>query len=164
MRQMARFTRALLVIAMGAMWLLSIAWFWSSRGYASYSVCTSSRQYSLWCSEGCATVAFVEGARPTNYWISPPGLTVLSGYRSPEFGLTLPNVAWKSTMGNATVTWFKMPLWLPWTILLGATLLLFRRYREQRWPRGCCQNCGYSRKANVTGRCPECGEAVEATA
>jgi hypothetical protein len=33
-----------------------------------------------------------------------------------------------------------------------------RRWRRRR--RGCCLNCGYDLTGNVSGVCPECGEAI----
>ena len=30
----------------------------------------------------------------------------------------------------------------------------------KRFPEGCCQRCGYDLRGNVSGRCPECGRAV----
>lgn len=36
--------------------------------------------------------------------------------------------------------------------------VLFRFLREERFPSGRCQRCGYDLSGNVSGRCPECGE------
>lgn len=56
-------------------------------------------------------------------------------------------------------------IWLPfWLLLLFLgipTALLWRV--DRRHPLGHCQRCGYNLTGNVTGRCPECGEAVERT-
>jgi hypothetical protein len=48
--------------------------------------------------------------------------------------------------------------------LLGALIGLAvgrraQRRREERQAKGLCVNCGYNLTGNVSGRCPECGDA-----
>jgi len=53
-----------------------------------------------------------------------------------------------------------MPLWLPFAVFAGPTLILWFLDRRRRFPRGHCQKCGYDLTGNVSGRCPECGTPV----
>ncbi len=50
-----------------------------------------------------------------------------------------------------------IPLWLLLLLTFIPTFILWRR---DRIPPGHCQRCGYDLTGNVSGRCPECGEAV----
>jgi hypothetical protein len=59
---------------------------------------------------------------------------------------------------DGVVRFLLVPLWLP--LLLVATPTAFLWYRNRRPPPGHCQKCGYNLTGNVSGRCPECGEAV----
>lgn len=57
----------------------------------------------------------------------------------------------------------RIPLWLPLALFSATpTVALIRgpprRYR--RHDKGLCLKCGYNLTGNVSGRCPECGEAV----
>jgi hypothetical protein len=55
--------------------------------------------------------------------------------------------------------WVTIPLWIPLVLLAGPTAYLWRTDRR-RIPAGHCQTCGYNLTGNVSGRCPECGEAI----
>ena len=46
------------------------------------------------------------------------------------------------------------------TVLFRETRAVFRSAWERR-TRGCCRSCGYSRRGNVSGTCPECGRPVK---
>ena len=48
-----------------------------------------------------------------------------------------------------------IPTWLPLTIVLAPTAILW--YRDRRPPPGRCQQCGYDLTGNTSGVCPECG-------
>jgi len=50
------------------------------------------------------------------------------------------------------------PLWLPLMLGIVPTAILW--YRDRRPPKGHCQACGYDLTGNVSGVCPECGEAT----
>ncbi|MFH1746136.1 MAG: hypothetical protein ABIG44_03725 [Planctomycetota bacterium] len=64
--------------------------------------------------------------------------------------------------GTYQMTTFTMALWLPF-ILFGVSPAIalisnpIRRYRRRK--RGFCVPCGYNLTGNVSGICPECGEA-----
>jgi hypothetical protein len=50
----------------------------------------------------------------------------------------------------------RLPLWLPFLVLVIPTLLLWRRDRRRPHP-GFCRRCDYDLTGNTSGRCPECG-------
>jgi hypothetical protein len=52
-----------------------------------------------------------------------------------------------------------IPLWLLFSAFAAPTAYLWWRDRR-RIPAGHCQRCGYNLTANVSGRCPECGELI----
>jgi hypothetical protein len=56
-----------------------------------------------------------------------------------------------------------VPLWLVLLVTAVPTLWLWCR-DLRRFPAGHCCKCGYDLTGNVSGRCPECGRAVEAKA
>ena len=58
-----------------------------------------------------------------------------------------------------TQTTIILPLWLLLLVIGLPTCLLWWRNRR-RFPHGHCRNCGYDLTGNVSGRCPECGEAA----
>ena len=51
-----------------------------------------------------------------------------------------------------------IPLWFPFLLVAVPTAWSWRR---SRYPFGFCQACGYDLTGNVSGRCPECGRAIE---
>ena len=61
------------------------------------------------------------------------------------------------------VRWFVLPTWVLPVVLCVAGVLVFVSGRLRRWlvvPAGHCRTCGYNLTGNVSGVCPECGEAV----
>jgi len=54
--------------------------------------------------------------------------------------------------------WLQLPLWIPFVIVASASAVLW--WRERTIPPGHCPTCGYNLTGNVSGRCPECGQAV----
>ncbi|GMU84538.1 MAG: hypothetical protein AMXMBFR47_44070 [Planctomycetota bacterium] len=52
-----------------------------------------------------------------------------------------------------------LPLWIPFAAIGAPTVWLWWRERRRMGP-GCCGDCGYDLTGNVSGRCPECGEAI----
>ncbi len=58
-----------------------------------------------------------------------------------------------------TPSWgFTLPLWVPF-LLAGVTTSMLL-YRDRRYPPGHCCKCGYDLTGNVSGLCPECGQAT----
>lgn len=59
------------------------------------------------------------------------------------------------------IRWLLFPIWL-FLIPIVIPLTINRR-REQKHPAKTlyCEECGYNLTGNTSGRCPECGEAVE---
>ena len=57
----------------------------------------------------------------------------------------------------------RFPLWVPLCLFSGPPAIAFIRGPLRRWRRrrkGCCVRCGYDLTGNLSGRCPECGEAT----
>jgi hypothetical protein len=57
------------------------------------------------------------------------------------------------------VTGFVLPLWIPLVLVVIPTALLIRRDWRRYGP-DLCSKCGYNLTGNVSGVCPECGQAV----
>ena len=64
---------------------------------------------------------------------------------------------------NVPHRYISLPLWIPFVLIGGTTLLLFWCDRH-RIPPCCCQSCGYNLTGNVSGSCPECGEPCDTEA
>ena len=72
----------------------------------------------------------------------------------------LPNRLPKSPFTVIVHDCLAMPMWIVLASILVPTIVLWRQNRHI--PHSHCQNCGYNLTGNVSGRCPECGTAVEA--
>jgi hypothetical protein len=67
------------------------------------------------------------------------------------------------TCAPVTRTEIACSLWLPFIVFAIYPALALVRGPLRRWRRrrrGMCLNCGYNLTGNVSGMCPECGEAV----
>jgi hypothetical protein len=53
------------------------------------------------------------------------------------------------------ITWFSMPLWIPFVVAIVPAILL--RFRRRAVAVGCCRGCGYDLRGSPSGICPECG-------
>lgn len=65
--------------------------------------------------------------------------------------------------GTARTYMLGLPLWMM-LLSLGWLPILLVRNRLRSWRRrrrGLCLNCGYNLQGNTSGRCPECGTAVD---
>ena len=67
---------------------------------------------------------------------------------------------WFSFDMNPPVNIIGAPLWAVFLALAFPTALMWYHDRR-RFPAHCCRKCGYDLTGNISGRCPECGEAVE---
>jgi hypothetical protein len=74
-----------------------------------------------------------------------------------QFAFGLPQV----TLSGWSVNFVAVPLY--WPALLFATAARLCSWRSARPAPGCCRRCGYDLRGNVSGVCPECGQAVERT-
>ena len=63
--------------------------------------------------------------------------------------------SWQSGVGVSIV--YFLPVFLIAFAIYG---WLTKRFGPRSIPPGCCRQCGYNLTGNVSGRCPECGEAV----
>jgi hypothetical protein len=53
-----------------------------------------------------------------------------------------------------------VPVWVP-VVLIGTVTAFLWYVDRRRTHLGHCQHCGYDLTGNVSGRCPECGTAIE---
>ncbi len=92
----------------------------------------------------------------------PPGWTAwripqsASLWRPEAVPFRPPRLYWKSGAFE-----LQLPLWILFVIAASATVVLW--WRDRPIPPGHCQHCGYNLTGNVSGRCPECGQAVPRT-
>ena len=56
-----------------------------------------------------------------------------------------------------TQTGTVIPLWMPFVTLATPLILFYAFSLFRRKAVGCCRNCGYDLRGNVSGKCPECG-------
>jgi hypothetical protein len=91
-------------------------------------------------------VSRASGADTPNVFIILPAMPVRGSGLLPELG------------SDELYTHCIVPHWLPGIVLLGAGLWLGRRQRI--FGPGRC-GCGYDLTGNVSGRCPECGQATD---
>lgn len=54
---------------------------------------------------------------------------------------------------------FSCPVYIPLALVVAPTSVLWW-YHLRRRATGCCVSCGYDLTGNLSGRCPECGEAI----
>ncbi len=77
------------------------------------------------------------------------------GLRRERMGLFLPyTVEW---------WWQKLiviPLWIMFLPMMAISTLFWWLGHRGRLPPGSCKDCGYNLTGNVSGRCPECGNAT----
>ena len=85
-----------------------------------------------------------------------------------QFDMLLPRLPYSLTLWTLLPRTAKCFGWkyvtLPFTtplVLLVFSTALFWWVDRRRPPLGHCQRCGYDLTGNVSGRCPECGEAVD---
>ena len=83
-----------------------------------------------------------------------------------RYGFDSPNIAHMPFRSGGHVllrsfwTWYiRVPFWLILILVGIPTAYMWRR--ERRVLKGHCQTCGYNLTGNVSGRCPECGEACK---
>ncbi len=66
---------------------------------------------------------------------------------------------WPIVSVSNRVLYIAFPFWLALALVGVPTAVLWWPVRRRKLP-GHCQKCGYDLTGNVSGRCPECGEAV----
>jgi len=116
-------------------WILSLV---DGRGY-----CLSSGRFAGF-RNGCFFL-FDAGS-----FYAPGQIIEISG------GVTLKWIhfeGWRGPGSELTV-----PLWIPLLVVFIPAILAWLRILP--WPEGFCQRCGYDLTGNVTGTCPECGQAA----
>jgi hypothetical protein len=86
-----------------------------------------------------------------------------------EIGRNVPlcNIGMDDIMLQGFATEVAVPWWMVCAaaapLPLWRVLTMRRRTRRRRRERGLCAGCGYDLRGNVSGVCPECGEAARAT-
>ena len=87
--------------------------------------------------------------------INPQLGPVRAGFRDDSI-LLLPRLQWRG--GNTAQSYLFLPFWPLVSVAIGVLAVAVRQLRH-RAP-GMCTECGYDLQGNVSGRCPECGQAV----
>ena len=161
-RRHARRTVTLIALAVG-MLVIGAAWiptYWWAFGFQD-----SSQRYEWFVVQGNLHInrfppKFVASK------IAPMGLWV-GGFRVTRARLFQPLFSLPHFNRTGSSHWYlELPLYLPLLVFaaLLAALCVYPRlpFIRRRWRRkqGLCLNCGYDLTGNVSGRCPECGEAV----
>lgn len=131
-RGASRLSRALKFAGVLSCALIMAAWAFSHSGYV---LTYSGRAGGLMLYDGSLCQSF-SGRRPA--WIEP-GFRLLTRQYMPAMDDIY------------------LPLWLPLVMIAIPTVLLW--WRDRKRPHGYCP-CGYDLTGNVTGVCPECGQAV----
>jgi len=134
---------------------VTIAWSISCASFAAWSP-TQSTSIRL-THGGLVWVTMPHGVPPeaeyprTRQWL--PGID-----EGMSFDVTLPGPETMTVSVRYITRSTFLPLWVPALTFVIPTVLLW--YRDRRPPKGHCQNCGYNLTGNVTGVCPECGQAT----
>ncbi|MFH1746134.1 MAG: hypothetical protein ABIG44_03715 [Planctomycetota bacterium] len=92
------------------------------------------------------------------YIVAARTLPVRFGLRLPQF-TRIAHPASRGRPVNSRVTTVTAPLWLGLAPMGAVTALLWWLDRRNI-PPGHCRKCGYNLTGNVSGVCPECGEAI----
>lgn len=146
-RKSRHIRRVLKWMGVGACGIVLVSWGLSTWSWFGYS----NLYWEIWFAEGTFNFIDVVG-----YY----GITLDAGHGwfwevyeddLAEFGFEAPS------LGGGD--WLRLPLWLPFAVAAAPTLILFYRDRR-RPPPGHCKKCGYDLAGNVSGRCPECGVAL----
>jgi hypothetical protein len=95
-------------------------------------------------------------------WELPDAYDMAGLFRWPRY--SPPGVRRVQSGSDVTDAWYldgfcSVPGWMVLQVVAAPTALLWWKGRR-RIPRGHCWKCGYDLTGNVSGRCPERGEAV----
>jgi hypothetical protein len=139
--------------------LIAVAFVASGWGSLSYTWASEEHAIGLLLSEHglltCHVSQSVFGGGSTGWSLSPAPDPRWRGYQ--RSWARLPSTIFSAPHDLYILD---LPLWLPFLVLLIPTpLLWWRDWRKP--PPGFCTCCGYDLTGNVTGACPECGEAIE---
>ncbi len=125
-------------------WTASLSWYVACRfgvADATYICSIGDSIVVVWWSDG-----------PTR------GAEFTFGASRGESGLELPSYDRTQIFGQRLSIAFKLPLWLPFVFIAALTAPLLWQGLQLR-PANSCQACGYDLTGNVSGKCPECGNA-----
>ena len=123
-----------------------------------HSVVVARRQWSVMLHYGCMTVLHV--SRMT----SPTIRVHLGSLPFPSI-LWLPNYEHVAKTGPPvpgpaiSIYSLRLPLWIPFLAFGIPSYILWRRNRKPA--PGHCRTCGYDLTGNISGKCSECGKAIE---
>jgi hypothetical protein len=142
LRRWAKWAGLALTIALAIAWVAS-----SSCGYGRV---THARDRTLW------NFAFISGYLCISGGVAgAPAWEVWSNdWHGLERWWTASPLCWFYPGDWAVI----LPLWIPLSLTLGYTLVLFWRDRRRIAPGHC--RCGYDLTRNTSGVCPECGEQL----
>lgn len=101
---------------------------------------------------------FVTPSLTTKCWGNNYSFDVLRLPQEPltlrSFGVSLPSVE-----ANKGVTVIRVPLWVPFSLVMVAAFCLWHPGRLPK-DKTHCRNCAYNLVGNISGVCPECGTPI----
>ncbi len=151
-RRVLKWAGLILSLLIVTAWIVSLFW---SVHYTRRGSYIDGRHWRL-----CPTcgLSFAGGCLTHFAGNAPKDISGVVGYL--QFGLGY--VGQQGWMPYFERTFFgfyvSVPLWILLLLVVVPTVFLF--WHDRMYPGHCCQRCGYDLRGNISGVCPECGQAL----